>query len=156
MPATNASSYAMNGDTPGIFPNGPTGAPTAGDPVQGARLVTIQAVAAATGDTAIALPLGARILAVTAIQSVAPTGATDTLAIGTTVGGVDIVPATDVKTSVQTVLPLALNAARPLLVANFASIVASSAGGSIINVRIAQGTPTAVGTWTLFIEYVMA
>lgn len=156
MPATNYSSVQINGDTPGIFPNGPTGAPTMGDPLQACRLSTIQAVAAATGDTAIALPLGARILAVTALQNVAPTGATDTIAIGTTVGGVDIVPATDVKTNIQTVLPLALNAARPLLVANFASVVASSAGGSIINVRVAQGTPTAVGTWTLFIEYVMA
>ena len=164
MPAVVYSSVAINGDTPQIFtgsnrpagsPSG-TGNPVAGDPLQASAIVTIQAVASATADTAIALPLGARVLAVTALQNVAPTGATATMAIGTTVGGVDIVPAIDVKTAVQTVMPLALNAARPLLVANFASVVASSAGGSIINVRVTQGTPTAVGSWLLFIEYVMA
>lgn len=156
MPATNLSSVTCNGDTPGIFPNGPTGAPVSGDPVQIARLATIQAVAAATGDTSVAMPLGARIVGITAIQAVAPTGATDTMQVGTTVGGVDIAPAQDVKTAVQTSLNFTLNGSRPLLVGNFASVVASSAGGSIIWIRINQGTPTAVGTWTVFIEYVMA
>lgn len=155
MPATNASSYQMNGDTPGIFPNGPTGAPTMGDPVQGARLVTIQATAVASQDFPIALPLGARVIAVTVLQNVAPTGVTPAMQIGTTVGGSDIVPSTAV-TATQNVVPLALNAARPLVVVNFASIVASSAGGSVISLRYTQTTPTAVGTFTVFIEYVMA
>lgn len=156
MSATNYSSVQCNGDTPGIFPNGPTGNPTMGDPVQITRLVTIQAVAAATADTAVALPLGARIVAISVLQNVAPTGATDTMAVGTTVGGADLAAAQDVKTTIKTVLQPALNAARPLLVANFASVVASSAGGSIVNIRVAQGTPTAVGNWTVVIEYVMA
>ena len=95
-------------------------------------------------------------MAITALQNVAPTGATVTVSVGTTVGGVDIVAAQDVKTNIQTVLGLALNAARPLLVANFASIVASSAGGSIVNVRVTQTTPTAVGNITLFFEYLLA
>lgn len=164
MAATEVSSVTANGDTPAIFtgsnrltgsPTG-TGNPVAGDPVQITALISVQAVAAATNDQAVALPLGARILAITVLQNVAPTGATDTIAVGTTVGGVDIAAAQDVKTAIKTVLQPALNAARQLLVANFASIVASSAGGSIINIRVAQGTPTAVGNWTVVIEYVMA
>ena len=164
MPAIVYSAVAINGDTPQIFtgsqrpagsPSG-TGSPVAGDPLLASAQVTIQAVASATADTAISLPLGARIVSITALQGVVPTGATATIAVGSTVGGVDIAPATDVKTAIQTTIPLALNAARPLLVANFASVVASSAGGSVVNVRVAQGTPTAVGTWLLLITYVMA
>lgn len=163
MPATLYSSLAINGDTPQIFtgsgrpagsPSG-TGNPVAGDPVQAAALVTIQATAVASQDFPVALPLGARILALTVLQQVAPTGVTPAISIGTTVGGVDIATSQAV-TGTQNVLNLALNAARPLLVANFASIVASSAGGSIIQVRYTQGTPTAVGTFLVFVEYVMA
>jgi|SRR6267142_4362145 len=163
MPATVYSSVAINGDTPQIFtgsnrpagsPSG-TGNPVAGDPLQASAIVTIQAVATATADYAVALPLGARILAVTILEQVVPTGATTSFTIGSTVGGVDIVAASAVTTS-QTIAQMAVNGARPLLVANFASIVASSAGGSIIQVRNTQTTPTAVGTFLLFIEYVMA
>lgn len=164
MSATNYSSVACNGDTPQIFTGSGrltgsasgTGAPVAGDPVQITALVSVQAVAAATNDQAVALPLGARIISVAVLQNVVPTGATDTLQIGTTVGGSDIAAAQDVKTNLKTVLQNALNSARPLLVANFASVVASSAGGSIINIRVNQTTPTAVGQWTVVIEYVMA
>lgn len=163
MPATVLSSVAINGDTPQIFtgsgrpagsPSG-TGNPVAGDPVQACALVTIQAVAAATADYSVALPLGARVLAITILEQVVPTGATTSFTAGTTVAGVDIMTATAVTTA-QTTGLLAVNAARPLLVANFASVVASSAGGSVISIRNTQTTPTAVGTFLLFIEYVMA
>lgn len=157
MPATSGSSFTMTGDTPAIFnPAGQTGYPIIGDPVQGARLTTIQAVALATNDTSIALPLGARILAVTALPSVAATGATSGFSVGTTVGGTDIVANTSVLGTVQIILPIALTGSKPLLVANYASIVATSNGGSIIWVRNTQTTQTAVGTFLLFIEYVMA
>lgn len=163
MSATLYGSVAINGETPQIF-NGSnrlagsasgTGNPVMGDHLPAVALVTIQAVNAATTDTAIALPLGARIIGITSFQNVAPTGATSTLAVGSTAGGTDIAAAIDVKTAIQTTIPLALNAVQKLLVANFASIVATSAGGSVIYVRNAQGTPTAVGTFTLAIYYSM-
>lgn len=160
MPEVN-DSFAMNGASPGIFVQGPTGAPTMGDPVQGARVVTVQATAVATQDIAIPLPLGlsgagARVISITAFQNTAPTGATDTMSFGSTVGGVDIAAAQDVKTSANAAINLAVGGSRPLVVANFASIVASQAGGSVVNLRLTQTTPTAVGNWTVVIEYVMA
>lgn len=154
MPATNYGSLAINGDTPGIFPNGPTGAPTMGDQVGGRRLVTFQATAAANTDQSVPLPLGARIVGVTFLENVVPTGVTPAFTIGSTQGGADVVASTSITVS-TTVGLIAVNGARPLLVANFASIVASSAGGSIVWIRYAQGTPTAVGTFTIVIEYVM-
>lgn len=163
MPATVYSSVAVNGDTPQIFtgsgrpagsPSG-TGNPVAGDPLQAVALVTIQAVASATADYPVALPLGARIIEVNILQLVAPTAATTSFTAGSTVGGTDIVSASSVTTSFTTGV-IAVNGPRPLLVANFASIVASSAGGSIISFRNTQGTPTAVGTFLLAITYVMA
>lgn len=153
----------VNGNTPGIYtgssrptgsPSG-TGNPVMGDPLQACALTSIQAVNAATADTSIALPLGARILSITTLVAVAATGAASGLSVGSTVGGSDIVANTSVLGTTQVILPMALNAARPLLVANFASIAASSAGGSVIWVRNTQTTPTAVGTFLLFIEYVM-
>lgn len=156
MPATTYSSVNFNGDTPQIYPQGPTGAPNTGDPVNAVRLVTVQATAVATQDVAVPLPLGARIVAVTALQLVAPTGATATIALGSTVGGTDIAAASDVKTSANAAVNLAVGGARPLLVANFASIVASSAGGSVVNLRLTQTTPTAIGTWLVTVEWLMA
>lgn len=163
MPATEFSSVTINGDTPQIFtgsgrpagsPSG-TGNPVAGDPLQAVALVTIQAVATATADYSVALPLGARVIEINILELVTPTGATTSFTAGSTVGGVDILAATAVTTS-NTVGLLAVNAARPLLVANFASIVASSAGGSVISIRNTQTTPTAVGTFLFCITYVMA
>jgi hypothetical protein len=164
MPAVVYSSVAINGDTPQIFtgsnrtagsPSG-TGNPVAGDPVQAAALITVQATAVTNTIQPVALPLGARILAVTVLPNVAGTGGTPTIAIGSTSGASDIVAATAVA-GAQVVMAIALNSARPLLVANFASIAASSAGGSVIFVTYNQASaPTAVGTYTLFIEYVMA
>ena len=163
MPATVLSSLNCNGDTPQIFtgsgrpagsPSG-TGNPVAGDPVQITALVTVQAVASATADYSVALPLGARVFEVTILQLVAPTGATTSFTIGSTVGGADIMAASAVTTS-NTVGLIAVNGARPLIAANFASITASSAGGSIISIRNTQTTPTAVGTFLILIGYVMA
>lgn len=163
MPATNYSSVTCNGDTPQIFtgsgrpagsPSG-TGNPVAGDPTQITALVTIQAVATATADYSVALPLGARIFEISILQLVAPTGVTPSFTAGTTVGGVDIMAASAATTS-NTVGTIAVNGPRPLLVANFPSIVASSAGGSVISIRYTQGTPTAVGTFLVAIGYVMA
>lgn len=155
MAATVQASYAANGGTPGIFLGGPTGAPTTGDPLPVIRSFIFQAVNAATADQSIALPLGVTVRSIRVIQNVAPTGATSTMAVGTTAGGVDIATATDVKTTVGTTLNPALNSYQQLLVANFASVVASSAGGSVIWFRNAQGTPTAVGTFTVTVEYVV-
>lgn len=155
MSSTNYSSITLNGDTPGIFPAGPTGAPTVGDPVNATRLVTVQATAVASASVAVPLPLGARIVYVQVNQRVVPTGATATMAIGSTSGAGDIVAATDVKTSLQTQPALSLIGTNQLLVANFASIVASSAGGSVIYLTLAQTTPTAVGTWFVQVDYEM-
>lgn len=149
-------SVAINGGTPQIFPNGPTGNPTMGDPMVATRSITVQATAVASQSIAVPLPLGARIVYVQANQQVAPTGATATLALGSTSGAADIAAATDIKAALQTVIPLALPGTKPLLVANFASIVASSAGGSVIYVTLAQTTPTAVGTLFIQIDYEMA
>lgn len=155
MPATNLSSLALNGDTPGIFPNGPTGAPTLGDPVNATRLVVLQATAVASQSIAVPLPLGARIVYVQVNQRVVPTGATDTFALGSTSGATDIVAATDIKANLQTQPALSLIGSNQLLVANFAGINASSAGGSIVFITLAQTTPTAVGTWFVQIDYEM-
>lgn len=163
MPATEFASVTINGDTPNIFTGGNrpagspsgTGFPVSGDPLIAVALATIQAVASATADYSVALPLGARVIAITILEQVVPTGATTSFTAGSTVAGVDIMTATAVTTP-QTFGLLAVNAARPLLVANFASIVASSAGGSIVSIRNTQTVPTAVGTFLLKIEYVMA
>lgn len=156
MPATNLSSVTCNGDTPQIFLNGPTGAPVSGDPVVVTRSIFVQATAVASQVVTVPLPLGARIVYIQVNQQVVPTGATDTIAVGSTSGASDIAAATDVKAALQTVIPLALPGTKPLLVANFASIVASSAGGSVIYVTLAQTTPTAVGTFFVQIDYEMA
>lgn len=157
MPATNLSSVTINGDTPQIFtgsgrlagsPSG-TGNPVAGDPVQASALVTVQATAVASLTTSFQLPLGARILAITALLSVAFTGAPATLSVGSTSGGAQIGAATAVSGStVQVVIPIALGGAAPL--------TGTSAAGSTVFVTLAQTTPTAVGTAILFVEYVMA
>lgn len=155
MPASNFSSIALNGDTPGIFPNGPTGLPTAGDPVNATRLVVVQATAVASQVVAVPLPLGARLVYVQVNQRVVPTGATATMALGSTTGAGDIIAATDVKTNLQTQPALSLIGTNQLLVANFAGISASSAGGSVVFLTLAQTTPTAVGTWFVQIDYEM-
>jgi hypothetical protein len=155
MSATNLSSLVLNGDTPGIFPAGPTGAPTMGDPVNATRLVIVQATAVASQTIAIPLPLGARIVYTQVNQRVAPTGATATMALGSTSGASDIIAATDVKTNLQTQPSLSLIGTNQLVVANFASISATSAGGSIVYLTLAQTTPTAVGTWFVQIDYEM-
>lgn len=147
MPATVLSSVQINGDTPGIFPNGPTGQPTMGDPVQASRLFSLQATAVASLTTPIALPLGARIVAITVLPSVAFTGAPAQVSVGTSSGGAQIVAATTIA-GAQVVLAIALGAAVPL--------TGTSAGGSPVFITLAQTTPTAVGTAVLFIEYVMA
>jgi hypothetical protein len=163
MPAVNYSSVTVNGDTPQIFtgsgrpagsPSG-TGNPVAGDPLQAVAIVTIQAVATATADYPVALPLGARVIEINIMELVVPTGLTTSFTAGSTVGGADVMAASAVTTS-NTVGALAVNGPRPLTVANFPSIVASSAGGSIISFRNTQTTPTAVGTFLLAITYVMA
>jgi len=163
MSATLHGSVAINGNTPQIFTGGDrlsgsasgTGNPVMGDYLPAVALVSFQAAATATKDVSYALPYGARILNIAAYQLVAPTGATSTLSVGTTAGAADIAAAQDVETTIQTTVPLALNAIQKLTVANFASIVATSAGGSVIWVRNAQGTPTAVGSFTLAITYTM-
>lgn len=163
MPATNFSSLATNGDSPAIFTGSSrltgsasgTGNPVMGDPVQCSALISFQATAAANTDQSVQLPYGARILAVTILENVVPTGATTSFTIGSTQGGADIVSGSSVA-GTQTVATMALNGARQLTAANFASIVASQAGGSTIWIRDAQTTPTAVGQFTIFIEYVMA
>lgn len=163
MPATNYSSITINGDTPQIFtgsgrpagsPSG-TGNPVAGDPLQVVALVTVQAVATATADYPVALPYGARVIEINILQLVAPTAATTSFTAGSTVGGADVLAASSVTTS-NTVGVMAVNGPRPLTAANFASINASSVGGSIISLRNTQGTPTAVGTFLVCITYVMA
>lgn len=156
MPASKFSSINFDGDTPSIFKAGPTGNPVMGDPTNAIRLLTVQATAVATQDIAVPLPLGARLVSCTAIQQVAPTGATASMQIGSTVGAADITTATDVKTTTTPILQFAVGGAQPLLPANFASIVATSAGGSIVNLRLTQTTPTVVGTWLVTLEWVMA
>lgn len=155
MAATVQASYMVNGGTPQIFLGGPTGAPTTGDYTRATRLLTFQATNNVNTDLSVALPLGVTVLSIRAIQVVAPTGATSTLQAGTTQGGNDLATATDVKTAVGTTLAPALASTQQLLVANFASVVASSAGGSVIWLRNVQGTQTAVGTFNVTIEYLI-
>jgi hypothetical protein len=162
MSDTVYSSVAINGATPQIFtgsarpagsPSG-TGNPVAGDPLQAVALITVQAVATATADYSVALPYSARVIEINILELVTPTGATTSFTAGSTVGGADVMAASAVTTS-NTVGIIAVNGPRPLTVANFPSIVASSAGGSVISFRNTQGTPTAVGTFLVAITYVM-
>jgi hypothetical protein len=151
----NFDAVTINGSTPQIFQGGPTGAPVMGDPVNATRLVVVQATAVASQTIAVPLPLGARIVYAQVNQRVVPTGATATMALGSTSGASDIIAATDVKTNLQTQPQLSLIGTNQLTVANFAGIAASSAGGSVVFLTLAQTTPTAVGTWFVQIDYEM-
>ena len=148
MPATQFGSVVINGDTPQIFLNGPTGNPVSGDPVSAYRLVSIQAVAQANTDFTVALPLGARIVGIKHLTTTAYTGATATIQVGTSAGGTQIAAAQDIKASADTRIPLAAGAAAPL--------TGTSAGGSVVYIRLVQGTPTAIGTGVVMIDYLMA
>ena len=154
---TNFSAVTIDGGSPQVFSAlSTTAAPVNGDPIHAQRIYSLQVTAVASQSFPVALPYGARINNVSFTPTVAPTGTTVTLQIGSTAGGSDIVAATSIKSSTQVFPVLALAASLPLTVANFASITASPSGGSTISLTVVQTGPTAVGAGTVNIDYVMA
>lgn len=108
------------------------------------EVLAVPLTVTAVASTAIVVPIPAcRILRVTERTLVAFTAATITLALGTTVGGEEIVAAVDIK---------AKAASRALtLVAASADVMDALAAGNL-HITMAQGTPTAVGSGVLLIE----
>lgn len=104
-------------------------------------LSTITPTANASTDSTVALPVGYRLLRATVQTNVAFTGATVTLQIGSAAGGAQYVAATDIKA-----------VGNYQLVLTTAAMAAINAAGGVVYVRLAQTTPTAVGSARLIIE----
>lgn len=117
-------------------------APALGRPVE---MQVLSLVPTAAASTALTMTLPAcRIVRVTQRTTTAYTGNTVTVAVGTTVGGVDIVAAATIKTKANRVMTL---------VDASADILAAFAGG-VVYVTIAQtATETAVGAGELMVEF---
>jgi hypothetical protein len=117
---------------------------SAGRPVE-VITVPLTALAQANTDFTFTLP-ACRILRATERTTVAFTGATVNLQLGTAVGGSQLVAATDIK---------AQSAARALtLVAGAAATFAAFAGGTVHGRIVQTATETAVGAGDLYIEFV--
>lgn len=116
----------------------------AGRPVE-VITVPLAALAQASTDFTFTLP-ACRILRATQRTSVAFTGNTVTLALGTAAGGAQLVAAADIK---------AKAAARALTLVDAAADTFAAFAGGLVYGRIAQtATETAVGAGELYIEFV--
>jgi len=111
--------------------------------VQIVRVLSLAALAQANTDLTIAVPAG-HLLRISERTTVAFTGTTVTVQVGTTVGGAEIVAATDIKTI----------AARALTLVDASAPTFSPLAASTVNVRIVQTGPTAVGAGLLIFELV--
>lgn len=107
------------------------------------RQLELPVTAVANTDLTLYLPK-CQILSFQENTRVAYTGATVALSIGNTVGGAQMVSAADIK---------ALGVRNPLTVVAAGAPLLYAWPGGDLNIRIAQGTPTAVGNGTLFVEY---
>lgn len=104
--------------------------------------VKIEAAAVASQDFTTYLPSGATLIDVILDAVVTPTGATATVSGGTTVGGTELFSATDVKTTPRS-KPV-FTAAQLLRMQAMPHVDGQS--DSPVHLRLAQTTPTAVGT----------
>lgn len=121
---------------------GPTPA-TDNPPLLVARIPLAVTAVASTALT-LALP-PCRILRATTFTTTAFTGATVTLALGTSAGGGETVAAVDIKGK---------GIVAHTLVASNTDVHTNFTNGTL-NVTIAQTTPTAVGAGMTFVEYVL-
>lgn len=109
--------------------------------VTSAVFSTITPTANANTDSTVALPVGFRLLRLTVQTTTAFTGATATLQVGSAAGGAQYAAATDIKAVGSYTLTL-----------TGAALTAVNAAGGVLYVRLAQTTPTAVGSARLIIE----
>lgn len=107
--------------------------------------MTVTAVA--NTDFSLSLPPGAAILSANFYTTTAFTGTTVTIQLGSTLGGVDYVAATNIKPA--GVVALALSTTAPASIGNLSATLPN------VFARIVQTGPTAVGAGSLVIEYVM-
>lgn len=117
-------------------------AAAAGSPVL-VRTLALTPTANANTDLTLAMP-ACRILRMSQRTTTAYTGATATVAVGSAVGGAQFVAATDIK---------AKAARRDLTLVDSAADTLDAFPAGDLYVRIAQGTPTAVGAGVLVVEY---
>lgn len=114
-----------------------------------AQVATVQAAGAATADFVAYLPDGTQIVDVLLDTVTLHTSASATLAGGSTVGGTDLWPATNVLTAARarpTFTGAQLNAMQSMTHVSGATDVP-------VNMRLALGTPTSVGTTKVVILY---
>ena len=114
-----------------------------------AKEVSIAAAGAASLDVAVYLPDGAQLVDVVLDTTTAHTSATATISGGTTVGGTELFPATDIK---------AAGRVRPTFTA--AQLAAlrglphvSGQSDSPVNLRLALTTPTSIGVTKVLLLY---
>lgn len=112
-----------------------------------ARRLSLPVVAAINTDFTVSLPAGVTINSLKVYTTMAYTGTTANISVGSAVGGAQYVAATDI--SAIGVVTLAMVAAAA------AALLALPAGSPNFFIRIAQGaTPTAVGAAVLVIEMI--
>lgn len=111
---------------------------------------TIQAASAATQDSVVYLPEGARIINVYLDSTTAHTSGTATISAGSTVGGTEYFSATDVKTNARATPTF--TAAQLALMTSLAHVTGQN--DVAINLRLALGaTTTSVGTTNVTFVY---
>lgn len=108
-------------------------------PLVQSQALNLPVTAVASTEFTMTLP-PCTIFRATTVTTTAYTGATVTIQLGTTLGGVDIVAATTIK-------------AQGLFAHTVVAAGAKFAGGTVF-IRAAQTTPTAVGLGVLAVEYV--
>ena len=119
------------------------GRPTTIGIVPAVRSLLLPVTAIANTDLILTIPK-AQILGFRQLTGVAYTAATIAMSLGTTVGGAEIASAIDIKAQAyRNTLALVATGVPTLL---------AWPGGSLY-VRLAQGTPTATGSGTLFVDY---
>lgn len=111
---------------------------------QVASKTAMPVAATANNDFSISLPPGAAILSANFYTTVAYTGATATVQLGSSAGASDFVAATNIKSLGFVLLTLAAGAA-----------IGNLPATPNVFARIVQTTPTAVGNGFLVIEYLM-
>jgi hypothetical protein len=115
-----------------------------GGKVQLANKTAITVTAVANTDFSISLPPGATILSANFYTTTAFTGTTVTAQLGSTLGALDIVAATNIKAAGYVLLVLAATAP---------ASIASEGTAPNVFCRVIQTGPTAVGAGLLVIEY---
>lgn len=111
--------------------------------------VSISAAGAASLDVPAYLPEGSQLVDVMLDTTTAHTSATATIAGGTTVGGTDLFPATDIKAGAR-VRPT-FTAAQLAAMRSLPHV--SGQSDSPVNLRLALTTPTSVGVTKVLLLY---